>query len=88
MLSLDAVLASLNHTESIGQFKPRATYYPAMDWLLVLFEDVPYRADSLSVGDIDILWHPHENKIVGVKIWDMSRRPNGARILQDAGLLA
>ena len=66
----------------LGQFKPGAFYYPAMDWLIYLAEDVAYRSDSLVQGVVEVLWHPHEDRIVGMKIWDVSQHATGRRILK------
>ncbi len=88
MTSLQETLASIGLTlDDLGEFKAGASYYPDMDWLLMLTEDVAYRADPLVPGVVDVLWHPYENRIVGLKIWDASRHPNSQRILTDARLL-
>ncbi len=73
--------------DELGTFTPGVTYHCGMDWLLLLTEDVSYRADPLVPGVVDVLWHPHEDRIVGLKIWDASRYPNSQRILTSAKLL-
>lgn len=57
-----------------------------VDWLVVLSEDIGYVSQSVIVGDLEILWHPFEPRIVGIKIWSMNLRPNGPEILSRAGL--
>lgn len=71
----------------IKDFIPGAGYYPEMDWLIYLTEDVQYRSDQLIPGVVDVLWHPYENRIVGLKIWGVSQSAGGQRILKIAGLL-
>lgn len=48
-------------------FEPRALYYETMDFLLYLQEDLPYRADRVDQF-LTLLWHPHEDRAIGVKI--------------------
>lgn len=54
-----------------GEFKPCATYYPAMDFLLYLEKDTSYTSQYIPGTNIELLWdnHPDYNgKLVGVKI--------------------
>ena len=67
-----------------GDFKPHVSYQGAMDWLMVILEDVSYRAQPL--GPVDVLWHPHEDRIVGIKLRDATGFPGGAGIVAKAGL--
>ena len=60
---------------AISPFEPRALYYETMDFLLYLQEDVPYRADRIDQF-LTLLWHPHEDRAIGVKI-------KGFRVLFD-----
>lgn len=53
--------------EGILPFEPRALYYETMDFLLYLEEDLPYRADRVDQF-LTLLWHPHEDRAIGVKI--------------------
>ncbi len=88
MISLTDICAAFGvELNEVGMFAPGIAYYCGMDWLLLLTEDVSYRADPLVPGVVDVLWHPYENRIVGLKIWDASRHPNSQRILTDARLL-
>lgn len=48
-------------------FAPVARYYPTMDFLLYLNEDCSYRADRVDPF-LTLLWHPYENKLVGIKL--------------------
>lgn len=49
------------------EFIPCATYFSAMDELICLTEDCSYRSDVADLY-LDILYHPHEERIVGVKL--------------------
>jgi hypothetical protein len=48
-------------------FEPVARYYGSMDFLLFLKEDVSYRADRVDPF-LTVLWHPEEDRLVGVKL--------------------
>jgi hypothetical protein len=48
-------------------FSPVARYYPAMDHLLYLKEDCPYRADRVDKW-LTLLWHPYRYEMVGIKL--------------------
>jgi len=48
-------------------FKPKVTYYSAMDFILYLTEDVSYRTEYVD-SLLEILWHPQEDRMVGVKV--------------------
>ena len=53
---------------SPGQtFVPGAQYYPAMDCLLYLEEDVSYRADRVDEF-LTLLWQPYSLRLVGLKL--------------------
>lgn len=65
-MSLEAFFQQLG-IEDIGAFKPCGFYLEPMDELFILTEDCSYRADYKS-DYIDLLWHPYEERLVGVKI--------------------
>jgi hypothetical protein len=48
-------------------FRPVARYYPPMDFLLYLNEDCSYCADRVDKF-LTLLWHPYEDKLVGIKL--------------------
>ena len=48
-------------------FHPVARYYPPMDFLLYLKEDCSYRADRVDQF-LTLLWHPHKEELVGIKL--------------------
>jgi hypothetical protein len=48
-------------------FEACARYYPPMDCVIYLREDVAYRADRIDEF-LTLLWHPSDNIAVGVKI--------------------
>jgi len=54
-----------NH--AFTEFTPGAMYYPPMDCIIYLREDTSYRADRVDQF-MTILWHPHDDRAVGVKI--------------------
>ena len=56
-----------------GAFKPCATYYPAMDMLLYLERDCPYRAVPVAGSNVELLLAPDTSDAVGVKIPLFSR---------------
>lgn len=80
-MSLSSLMEAWGILE-LGEFKPGLFYYPAIDWLLYLSEDCAYRAGTLVPGVVDILWHPHEDRIVGLKIWHVSDYPDGAMVIK------
>ena len=53
-------------------FKPCAIYYEGMDWLICLEEDCSYTAKYIPGSRFELLMHPHEDRIVGVKIQGFS----------------
>ncbi len=53
-----------------------------MDQLFYLSEDVSYRSEQLIPGVVEVLWHPDEDRVVGIKIWDVSQHEAGRRILK------
>jgi hypothetical protein len=53
----------------IGEFKPVLSYYPTLDFVLILTEDVGYVSAPQPGGLIELLYHPQDQKrLVGVKI--------------------
>lgn len=50
-----------------GVFVATSRYYPAVDFLLYLREDVSYRADRVDEA-LTVLWHPYEDRLVGLKL--------------------
>lgn len=86
--SLDDLMSAFGMKDrKFGRFKPGAFYNQEMDWLIFLIKDATYLSASLSHGDLEVLWDAKGKKIIGVKIWDISKRPNGADLLQRAGLI-
>jgi len=65
-LTLTDFLAQWN-IGAIGVFEPAAQYHAAMDCVIYIKEDVAYRADRVD-GYLTLLWHPREDRIVGVKL--------------------
>jgi hypothetical protein len=70
---MDAKLATLGDLTAawgdgeVKEFKPGARYYEPMDCVIYLKEDVSYSADRIDTF-LTLLWHPHENRPVGVKL--------------------
>jgi hypothetical protein len=63
----------------IGEFKPVLSYYPTMDFVLMLTEDVGYVSDLQPGGLIELLYHPQDQKrLVGVKINCVSQLVDGS----------
>lgn len=52
----------------IGEFRPLVSYYETMDTVILLLEDCSYRSDWQAGGAIEFLWHPYEDRLVGVQI--------------------
>jgi hypothetical protein len=52
---------------SLADFVPAARYYAPMDSVVYLREDVSYRADRIDAF-LTLLWHPHDDRAVGLKI--------------------
>jgi hypothetical protein len=78
----------LDDLKNMPPFKPCAYYMPEpMDWLVILMEDVSYRSEPTG-GPFEILWHPYEDRIVGVKIMAISWFEHGLSILRKAKLIA
>lgn len=69
-------------------FTPSTQYYPAMDELIILTEDVSHRSQWCSDLPIEILWHPYEDRIVGMKFTSVSRTPGGREALKRLGIAA
>ena len=66
LATLDELLADFGDGE-LRPFVPGALYYEPMDCVIYLKEDVSYRADRIDAF-LTLLWHPRENKAVGVKL--------------------
>lgn len=71
---MDARLASLDELLPVGagpaelaEFQPCARYFAPLDCMIYLREDLPYRADRVDEF-LTLLWHPQENRAIGVKI--------------------
>ncbi len=56
---------------STAEFKPFARYFPAIDAMLFVREDVSYRAEMIDEQYLTLLWHPWEPRLVGVKLCSM-----------------
>jgi hypothetical protein len=65
-LELDA-LAPPGWGHPTGEFVPCARYYEAMDTLIYLEADLPYRADRVDKF-LTLLWHPEKDEAIGVKL--------------------
>lgn len=50
-----------------GGFEPGASYSAPMDCIIYLREDVSYRAERIDQF-LTILWHPDDERVVGVKL--------------------
>ena len=50
-----------------GEFGVVSRYNLNMDFFLYLVEDCAYRADRVD-GFLTVLWHPHEDRLVGLKL--------------------
>ncbi len=61
------LLAPSDESPRGATFVPVARFYPAMDFLLYLAEDVSYRADRVD-EILTVLWHPYEERLVGIKL--------------------
>jgi hypothetical protein len=59
-------LREISPTE-IKPFVACARYYEPMDLLMYLEEDLSYRADRVDAF-LTLLWHPHEDRAIGVKL--------------------
>jgi hypothetical protein len=60
-------LAPSDWTEQLEVFEPCARYYEAMDILLYMEEDLPYRADRVDAF-LTLMWHPSKEEAIGVKL--------------------
>jgi hypothetical protein len=68
LASLEDMLGTAALAEfDFEDFEPCARYYPPMDCVIFLREDVAYRADRIDEF-LTLLWHPSEDVAVGVKI--------------------
>jgi hypothetical protein len=74
--------------EAWAEFQPSARYYAPMDVVVYLREDVAYRADRIDPF-LTLLWHPYEERAVGVKlkgfrfIYDRAREILASRGIPD-----
>lgn len=53
--------------DPLPEFKPMTRYFAAMDCLIYLKEECPYRAVRLNTRTT-VLLHPYEDRAVGVKV--------------------
>jgi hypothetical protein len=67
LASIEDLLPAGWSETSIPEFVPAARYYAPMDSVVYLKEDVSYRADRIDAF-LTLLWHPHEDRAVGLKI--------------------
>jgi hypothetical protein len=67
MATLDDLIPEDRQHAELLDFEACAHYYPAMDCVIFLQEDVPYRADRVDEF-ITILWRPDRDEVVGLKI--------------------
>ena len=65
--SADGAILPAELVRSDRGFVVTARYLSSMDQLVFLESDAPYRADRVDVF-LTLLWHPHEDRIIGVKI--------------------
>lgn len=54
-------------TPSNAEFRPVASYFPEMDYVLYLREDCAFREDRID-RILTLLWHPYERRAVGVHL--------------------
>ncbi len=69
-LTLDELILPEWGAASFAPFEPCARYSAPMDCVIYLREDEPYRADRVD-GFLTILWHPQDDRVIGVKIKGM-----------------
>ena len=55
------------NSQERDDFKACAHYYPPMDCVIYLRENLAYRADRVDEY-LTLLWHPYETRAIGVKI--------------------
>lgn len=61
------------------EFQPCCAYYPALDFLLYLTEDCAYVAGKfIPKTHVELLMHPHEDRVVGIKIHGFSALASGS----------
>ena len=80
-----AWLASLMNGDGMAEtppFKPAAWYYPEMDYVLFQREDCSYRAERVGPF-LDLLWHPEEDRVVGIKLSSFRFLAGQARRIHD-----
>jgi hypothetical protein len=81
LLTLDEILAGLGHDPAdLKPFKPVVLYDPNMHTLTALLEDVSYRAQWC--GMFEVLWHLHEDRVVGLRILSPEVFANGADVVK------
>jgi hypothetical protein len=66
-LTIQDLLPEGREDYEFGTFEPCASYSAALDQIVYLKEDVSSRADRVDQF-LTILWHPHEERVVGIKI--------------------
>lgn len=54
-IALDKIMKDLI-VENMGEFKPTAEYYEAMDMLVVLYKDCSYTSQYIPGSNIELLW--------------------------------
>lgn len=50
-----------------GYDRPVVCHHDSMDFILYLEDDLAYRADRVD-SYLTVLWHPHDERIVGLKL--------------------
>lgn len=63
------ILLPLEWPNKTTDFKPSAWIHESMDTLVVVTEDIHYRADELIGSHLELYRHPHNNGIVGLSIF-------------------
>jgi hypothetical protein len=76
---LDTFLNALGIPTPLKPFRPGCAHfnYGSFDVLLYLSEDCSYRAKYLPGLEMELLYHPYEDRIVGVKILNFSKLLKG-----------
>ncbi len=66
-LTIEDLLPVGREDYEFAAFEPCASYIGPMDQIIYLREDESYRADRIDQF-LTILWHPHEERVIGIKI--------------------
>ena len=66
-MTIEDLLPEGREGYQFAPFEPCASYNAPMDQIIYLREDVSFRADRVDQF-LTILWHPHDEKVVGIKI--------------------